>query len=74
MLGLSTSVGDGEGWEDVPYEPASQPTTAAARRWFVHHQSDELVDLVTSAGFKIINSDERQGHRRWLQILARKAH
>lgn len=73
VLGLSTSVGDGEGWEDVPYEPASQPTRVPLRRWFVHHESDALLELVASAGFDIIQCDERHAHRRWLQVLARRA-
>lgn len=72
VLGLSTLVGDGEGWEDVPYDPDSQPLTASAQRWFVHHQPEMMLDRLRAAGFAIVHSEERQGHRRWLQVLARR--
>lgn len=72
LLGLSTSVGEGEGWEDVPYEPGSQPMARSARRWFVHHPPDRMLERLSATGFEIVYSEERQGHRRWLQVLARK--
>ena len=37
VLGLSTSLGDDEGWEVCPYDPLTQPSGAPLRRWFVHH-------------------------------------
>lgn len=68
VLGLSTSLGDTEGWEDVPY--ASDEPEVDRRRWFVHFRRDELLGLLTAAGFTILSAEERSSHRKWLQVLA----
>jgi SAM-dependent methyltransferase len=70
VLGLSTSLGDDEGWEACPYDPSTQPTTAPLRRWFVHHDHGALVEMVEVAGFDVLGARERVSHRRWLQMLA----
>jgi len=70
-LGLSTSLGDSEGWEVCPYDPA-QPTGATLRRWFVHHNDETLLGLLDAAGFEIGSAHERVTHRRWLQVLAHR--
>lgn len=70
VLGLSTSVGDDEGWEPWPEDPATRTPTTGLRRWFVHHRPDELVGLLTDAGFVVHLTRERESHRRWLQVLA----
>ena len=73
ILGLSTSLGDSQGWEDVPYAAADQyGADVELRRWFVHLQSDELLELLSAAGFTILTAQERTSHRRWLQVLAAK--
>jgi SAM-dependent methyltransferase len=69
VLGLSTSLGDSEGWEDVPYA-TDETDGLERRRWFVHHHRGELLRLIESAGFKILSVEERTSHRRWLQVLA----
>jgi SAM-dependent methyltransferase len=70
VLGLSTSLGNDEGWEACPYDPTAQHDPAGLRRWFVHHDESDLLGLVNNAGFDIISSRERVSNRRWLQILA----
>lgn len=70
VLGLSTSLGDSEGWEDVPYAANTYARDVELRRWFVHFRRDELLELVAGAGFKILSAEERTSHRRWLQVVA----
>lgn len=72
VLGLSTSLGDKEGWETCPYTPSTQPTIAPLRRWFVHHDKARLFELLDVAGFAMVSSREHVTHRRWLQVLARR--
>ena len=69
-LGLSTSLGDSEGWEDVPYAADGRAADADLRRWFVHFRREELLELVAAAGFRVLSAQERTSHRRWLMILA----
>jgi hypothetical protein len=82
ILGLSTAVGDHEGWEPVterqasphagdPAHGLSEPLRGSLRRWFVYHQPDALVALLADAGFEVTSTAERATHRRWLQVLAR---
>jgi SAM-dependent methyltransferase len=70
VLGLITSVGDDEGWEAVPYAPAAQHAGIPLRRWFVHHRRESLTQLLIESGFTVEYCGEREGRRRWLQILA----
>lgn len=72
VLGLSTSLGDDEGWEACPYDPAKQHDAAGLQRWFVHHDQGALLRLVEDAGFWVISHRERVSNRRWLQVLARR--
>ena len=70
-LALSTSSGDDEGWEVVPYA-VTDPTAEVGRsRWFVHRTRDELVAALVSAGWQVEHVGERQSHRRWHLIRAR---
>ena len=71
VLGLSTSLGDGEGWEACPYDPTG-PTSASLRRWFVHHHDETLLGVLDTAGFEVASARERVGHRRWFQVIARR--
>ncbi|MBN2622568.1 MAG: class I SAM-dependent methyltransferase [Acidimicrobiales bacterium] len=82
VLGLSTAIGDHEGWEPVndrrATPPAQEPVhdraeapPGALRRWFVYHRPDALLALLDEAGFEVISSAERATHRRWLQVIAR---
>ena len=69
---LSTSLGGGEGWEDVPYAPDRAPAGGQRlQRWFVHHELDELLDVITGAGFAIQSVDTRTTHRSWAMVSAR---
>lgn len=70
VLGLSTSVGEGEGWEPWPAEPGTRAPTTGLRRWFVHHRPDALVGLLAEARFSVQVARERTSHRRWVQVLA----
>lgn len=69
VLGLITALGDDEGWEAVPYA-APQHRDVQLRRWFVHHDRAVLEGLLRSSGFELRSVDVRDGHRRWLQLLA----
>jgi SAM-dependent methyltransferase len=68
-LALSTSLGDDEGWELVPYEGPG-PKGGALHRWFVHHDEAELLGLLDSAGFTVRSHEQRAGHRNWTMIRA----
>lgn len=71
MLGLSTSAGDGEGWEVVPYGPGAGPTgDTSLERWFVHRTAEELTAALTDAGWHVDDLSTRRSHRSWLQVLA----
>lgn len=70
VLGLITSLGDDEGWEAVPYKVGSQHGDVPLRRWFVHHDREELTRVISQSGFRVDRVEERNGHRRWLQVLA----
>ena len=72
LLALSTSVGDDEGWELVPYDPATGPTSAPLHRWFVHHQPEALVKALENAGWSVESVDRRTSHRDWVMVLARR--
>lgn len=74
VLGLSTSVGEGEGWEDCPYDPAAPRSPTSLRRWFVHHTADGLRTLLDDAGFEIELARERVTNRHWFQVLARRCY
>lgn len=73
VLGLSTALGDGEGWEDWPRDPSAPHTTRGLRRWFVRHRPAALVELLIAAGFVVHVTRESASHRRWLQVLASRA-
>ena len=71
-LHLSTSLGEGEGWEAVPYAPDRGPRSAQPlRRWFVHHELEGLVGAVTAAGFAVERAQTRRSHRTWVMLDAR---
>ncbi len=70
LLGLSTSLGSGEGWEAVPYDVRSQAHSLPLRRWFVHHQRGSLEAAIARAGFRVLDSSVRVSHRQWLQVVA----
>ncbi|MBK5305129.1 MAG: class I SAM-dependent methyltransferase [Frankiaceae bacterium] len=69
LLGLSTSLGGGEGWELVPYA-GEGPRGGELHRWFVHHERDELLAHVAAAGFSVTSCEERTSHRQWAMIRA----
>ncbi|HVE62652.1 MAG TPA: class I SAM-dependent methyltransferase [Mycobacteriales bacterium] len=69
-LRLSTSNGDDEGWEVVPYvqPPEGEPDR---HRWFVHRTRDELVGALTHAGWQVEHVGSRESHRSWHLVRAR---
>lgn len=69
LLGLSTSLGDDEGWERVPYASPS-PVGGPLHRWFVHHDEEALLEQLARAGFTVTWSARRTSHRDWLMVLA----
>lgn len=69
FLGLSTSLGVDEGWERVPYA-TPLPTTQPLSRWFVHHDEQALLGMVSGAGFTVQRTARRATHRDWLMVLA----
>jgi SAM-dependent methyltransferase len=68
-LALSTSLGGDEGWELVPYE-GEGPRGGELHRWFVHHDEDALIALLTTAGFTVRSHEQRVSHRHWTMIRA----
>ncbi len=70
-LGLTTSIGDDEGWETVPYGPGYDYGDQKLDRWFVHRTPEETTEALTRAGFQIVESSQRTGHRVWFQVIAR---
>jgi SAM-dependent methyltransferase len=68
-LGLSTSLGDDEGWELVPYA-GDGPKGGELHRWFVHHDEEALLGLLTAAGFTVLFHEQRVSHRHWTMIRA----
>ena len=69
LLGLSTSLGDDEGWERVPYAKAG-PVQGPLHRWFVHHDEAALLAQLATAGFTVTWRARRTSHRDWLMVLA----
>jgi len=70
-LHLSTSLGDGEGWEAVPYAAGRGPQGGQRlERWFVHHELDNLLSVITGAGFVLDRVDTRSSHRAWGMVSA----
>ncbi|WP_170223518.1 class I SAM-dependent DNA methyltransferase [Nonomuraea turkmeniaca] len=65
LLGLSTSAGDGEAWEPVPYD-------AEFSRWFVHRDPGTLLATLESTGFQVIEHEMSTTQRTWLSVLARR--
>ena len=69
VLGLSTSIGDHEGWEKVPYA-TPHGHRGPDERWFVHHPEDVLLGLLRNAGFTVVSTSRRTTKRDWLMVLA----
>lgn len=69
QLALAVAEGDGEAWEDVPY---NVPGSADVRRWYVFHRLDDLSVLLDAAGFDVYGHWRRATHRKWLHIQARR--
>ncbi|SDI97511.1 class I SAM-dependent methyltransferase [Nonomuraea jiangxiensis] len=63
VLGLSTSIGDGEVWEPVPHDEG-------LLRWFVHREPRTLLAALTEIGFEVREHAETTTHRTWLNVLA----
>lgn len=71
-LHLSTSLGDGEGWEVVPYAPDRGPRGGQPlHRWFVHHELEGLLTAIRHAGFVVEQARTRTAHRTWAMVDAR---
>ena len=68
-LALSTSLGGDEGWELVPYAGPG-PKGGELHRWFVHHDENELLAMLTTAGFTVRSHEQRVSHRHWTMIRA----
>lgn len=69
VLSLSTSLGDSEGWEAAPYR-GDYPPSVPLRRWFVHHDRDDLLNIIEQAGFALLAVQEEQRRMTWLQVRA----
>ncbi|MCK2221898.1 class I SAM-dependent methyltransferase [Actinomadura sp. ATCC 31491] len=63
VLGLSTSAGDGEGWE-------FQGHGTELVRYYVHRTPDALLAALDAAGFEVTEHGLSTGHRTWLSVLA----
>ena len=65
-LALITALGDGDIFERVPYADDEQ-------RWFVYRNEERLLEQVDKSGFQIEVSEQVEGNRLWLTILASAA-
>lgn len=65
-LGLVTALGEGSRFEPVPY-------AVGERRWFVYRRRSTLNEQLARAGLAIRWSDEVDGTRHWLMVLAHSA-
>ncbi|NUP83941.1 MAG: class I SAM-dependent methyltransferase [Nonomuraea sp.] len=63
VLGLTTALGDGEGWEPVPYKTEYE-------RWFVNRDPETLLAALAEAGFEIGFQGSSVTHRTWFSVLA----
>lgn len=64
-LVLIVAAGEGEGWEEVPYQPD-------ARRWYVYHRLEDLTGLLEAAGLTVRATARRPGNRDWLHVYAQR--
>jgi SAM-dependent methyltransferase len=69
VLGLSTSLGDEEGWEKMPYG-IPHDHRGPDERWFVHHPEEVLLGALRDAGFTVARASRRTTNRHWLMVLA----
>lgn len=65
-LVLIVAEGEGERWEEVPYQPD-------ARRWYVYHRLEDLTGLLEAAGLTVRETARRPGNRNWLHFYAQRA-
>ncbi len=73
IVGLATSLGGDQGWEEAPAAKAKVPDMPIdEQRWFVHHTEDKLRSAIGSCGWEVLEVSTRPSHRDWLQVLARK--
>lgn len=71
IVAFVTSLGGDSGWELAPASPQRIPEMVdGARRWFVHHQSEDLHTSMQQRGWTLIESSVRQSHRNWLLAMA----
>ncbi|MFB4294881.1 class I SAM-dependent methyltransferase [Nonomuraea sp. ATR24] len=63
VLGLSTSIGDGEVWAPVPHDEG-------LLRWFVHRKPRTLLAVLAEIGFEVREHADSATHRTWLSVLA----
>ncbi|TDE58134.1 class I SAM-dependent methyltransferase [Nonomuraea mesophila] len=63
VLGLSTSAGDTEGWEELP-------RVAGRHRWFAHRDPGTLLRLLGAEGFDTVEHGLHRAERTWLSVLA----
>ena len=73
VVGLSTSLGGDSGWELAPASRSRVPKMeGGARRWFVHHDRDHLLEALRSRSWELLDVSIRSSHRDWLQVMARR--
>lgn len=65
-LVLIVAEGEGERWEEVPYQPD-------VRRWYVYHRLEDLAGLLKAAGFTVSATARRPGNRDWLHFHAERS-
>lgn len=64
LLHVSAQLGQSEGFETRPYEPAE--------RYYAHYQPPEFSALLQSAGFQLLAQGQAEARRSWIWILAQK--
>jgi SAM-dependent methyltransferase len=66
-LHLAVSEGDGEDWESAGRYGSDSP------RWYVHHRIEPLRDMLTTAGWHVVDIMRLHYRRDWLYLLAHRA-
>jgi len=67
VLDLAVQLGDGEGFEDNPYQ------TGQGERFYSRYQEAEMQQMLTASGFIILEMEKITSKRKWLRFVARCA-
>jgi ubiquinone/menaquinone biosynthesis C-methylase UbiE len=67
ILDLAVQLGEGEGFEENPYE------TGQGERFYSRYQEDEMKQMLIASGFMILEMEQIISKRAWLRFVAQCA-